>query len=304
MSRDATPVPAMAARASQLSPAARQLHQAVLAAFIAAGQPPPAAELERLIRSGAGDSDRVRTELTEADLLAFTPRGEIRAAYPFSPAPTPIRVRWDGGPDVYAMCAIDALGMSAMLGRPVTASEPGTGRAVTLTVDASRARWAPRTAVVFAGDAGDPGCPSVDRCCGYISFFATGRAARAWARRHPEITGTVLRQAGALRIGIDTFGALLQPADSDEAETASKREPLMASVSHPVFARAFRLRPGRVPHRRARDLPRLITPAQPGGREEPGRLPRLLLGHRRLKFFLAARLLTFSRGGRFTVDPG
>jgi hypothetical protein len=219
VSRDTTPVPAMAARASQLSPAARQVHQAVLAAFITAGQPPPAAELERLIRSGAGEPDRVR-----ADLLAFTPRREIRAAYPFSPAPTPIRVRWDGGPDVHAMCAIDALGMSAMLGRPVaiTASEPSTGRPITVTVDGSRARWAPRTAVVFAGAAGDPGCPSVDRCCGYISFFTTGRAARAWVRRHPEITGTVLRQARALRIGTTTFGALLQPANSDEAETASK----------------------------------------------------------------------------------
>jgi hypothetical protein len=50
-----------------------------------------------------------------------------------------------------------------------------------------------------------------------ISFFTTGRAVRAWARRHPEVTGTVLRRDGALRIGIDTFGALLQPADSEAA---------------------------------------------------------------------------------------
>jgi len=221
VSRDTSPVPAMAMRAAGLSDPARQVHQAVLAAFTATGQPPPAAGLERLIRAGGGDPDRVRAELTRADLLAFTPGGEIRAAYPFSPAPTPIQVRWNGGPDVHAMCAIDALGMSAMLGRPVAiiAAEPGTGRAITVTVDAGQARWAPRTAVVFAGDAGDAGCPSADRCCGYISFFTTGRAARAWARRHPEITGTVLRQAGALRIGIATFGALLQPAGVEAART-------------------------------------------------------------------------------------
>jgi len=36
--------------------------------------------------------------------------GEIRAAYPFSPVPTPIQVRWAGGPVTYAMCVIDALG--------------------------------------------------------------------------------------------------------------------------------------------------------------------------------------------------
>ena len=219
MSRDTGPVPDLAARAARLSGPARQAHKAVLAAFTLTGQPPPAAEIDRLIRAAGGDPRQVQTELTEADLLAFTPDGEIRAAYPFSPAPTPIRVTWDGGRGAHAMCAIDALGVSAMLGRPVTitAAEPGTGRAITVTVDAGQAQWTPRTAVVFAGDTGDRGCPSADRCCGYISFFATGRAARAWARRHPEITGTVLRRDGALRMGIETFGALLQPADSDAA---------------------------------------------------------------------------------------
>jgi hypothetical protein len=221
MSQDTDPVPAMATRARRLSGPARQLHQAVLAAFTATGQPPPAADLDRLIRSGGGDPAQVRAELTQADLLAFTTDGEIRAAYPFSPAPTPIRVSWNGGPEVYAMCAIDALGMSAMLGRPVaiTATEPCTGCAISVAVDGDQARWAPRTGVVFAGDAGDPGCLSADRCCGYISFFTTGRAARAWARRHPEVTGTVLRRDGALRIGITTFGALLQPAGVDAART-------------------------------------------------------------------------------------
>jgi Alkylmercury lyase len=221
VSRDTKPVPDLAMRAGQLTGPARQVHRAVLAAFTTTGQPPPAAALERLIQSAGGAPGQVRAELAEADLLAFTPDGEIRAAYPFSPAPTPIRVHWDGGPGVHAMCAIDALGMSAMLGRPVaiSAAEPGTGRPITVTVDVGQARWAPRTAVVFAGTAGDPGCPSVDRCCGYISFFTTARAARAWARRHPEVTGTLLRRDAALRIGIDTFGALLQPAGGDAAET-------------------------------------------------------------------------------------
>jgi hypothetical protein len=68
--------------------------------------------------------------LAAADVLAFTADGQIRAAYPFSAAPTAIQVSWPGGPQVHAMCAIDALGMSAMLGCPVTitAAEPGTGR--------------------------------------------------------------------------------------------------------------------------------------------------------------------------------
>ena len=220
MSPGADPVPSLARAARELSVPARHVHRAVLAAFVTAGQPPTRPELERLARDRGGDPDRVRAELIQADLLAFTAQGEIRAAYPFSPLPTAIRVTWSGGPEAYAMCAIDALGMSAMLGRPViiAAAEPDTGKGITVTVDGDRARWAPRTAVVFAGATGDADAPSVDRCCGYISFFTTGRAARAWARRHPEITGTILRQDGALRMGIAQFGTLLPKADAADEE--------------------------------------------------------------------------------------
>jgi hypothetical protein len=64
--------------------------------------------------------------------------------------------------------------------------------------------------VVFAGAAGEPGCPSADRSCGYINFFTSARAVRAWARRHPEVTGAVLSRQGALRCGIAEFGSLMQ----------------------------------------------------------------------------------------------
>lgn len=219
MTRPAGPVPGTRRGADSVSGPAGQVHLAVLMAFAATGQPPSPAEIERLIRAGGGEPDRVRAELTAADMLAFTADGTVRAAYPFSPAPTPVEVSWPGGPHVYAMCAIDALGMSAMLGCPVTisAAEPDTGQGITVAVDGGRARWTPRSAVVFAGTAGDAGLPSADRCCGYISFFTTARTARSWARRYPEIAGTILRRDGALRNGIDQFGALLQPVDNHAA---------------------------------------------------------------------------------------
>lgn len=91
-------------------------------------------------------------------------------------------------------------------------------RAVLAAVDGDQTRWTPRTTVVFAGAVGDAGCPSADRCCGYINFFAMARTARSWAGRHPDITGTIMRRAGALRFGIAAFGALLHPADGDTAD--------------------------------------------------------------------------------------
>jgi hypothetical protein len=63
---------------------------------------------------------------------------------------------------------------------------------------------------VFAEATGDEGCPAADRTCGYINFFTSVRAARAWAQRHPGITGTVMNRHGALHRGIAEFGTLMQ----------------------------------------------------------------------------------------------
>jgi hypothetical protein len=197
MTQPASPAPDKCCAAERLSGPVRRVHLAVLATFSATGQPPPPAELDRLACAHGGQPGPVLAELAGADVLAFTADGQIRAAYPFSPAPTAIQVSWAGGPQAYAMCAIDALGMSAMLGRPVTiiAAEPGTGRTITVAVDRDRARWKPRTAVVFAGAACGAGGPAADRSCGYINFFTTSRAARGLGpppprgHRHPHAPG-------------------------------------------------------------------------------------------------------------------
>jgi len=201
--------------AAALTRPARQAHLAVLAAFAQAGRAPMRSELERITRASAADPAAVLAELAERDVIAFDQAGEIRAAYPFSPSPTPIRVSWEGGPVTYAMCAIDALGISAMLSRPVTitAAEPGTGRTITIHADGGQARWDPPGAVVFAGATGGD-CPhAADRTCGYINFFTTARAARAWARANPAVTGTLMSQARALSAGVAEFGAFMQTGD-------------------------------------------------------------------------------------------
>lgn len=249
MPRSTRPEPG-GSRADGLSAPTRQVHRAVLASFARTGQPPAHGELERLARSQGADPDAVLAELAGSDVLAFAADGEIRAAYPFSPAATAIQVSWPGGPAAYAMCAIDALGMSAMLGCPVTitAAEPGTGRVITVHTDGDHARWDPPTAVVFAGSAGDERTPSADCACSYINFFATARNARAWALRHPEVTGRLLTREAALpclRSGIAQFGTLLQdPPPSGTPPSASQRPPATSNparrpVSNPVFARVF-----------------------------------------------------------------
>ena len=177
-----------------LTKPARQVHLTVMAAFAETGRAPARGELERTARAHGADPAAVLAELAARDVIAFGADGEIRAAYPFSPVPTAIQVRWAGGPLTYAMCAIDALGISAMLGRPVTitAAEPGTGRIVTVHAHRDQARWNPPGAVVFAGTTAGDRCHAADRTCGHINFFTSARAARTWAKANPAVTGTVL----------------------------------------------------------------------------------------------------------------
>jgi hypothetical protein len=201
--------------AAALTQPARQVHLAALAAFAQTGRAPMRRDLERIAQAGGADPAAVMAELAERDVIAFGQAGEIRAAYPFSPSPTPIQVTWEGGPVTYAMCAIDALGISAMLGRPVTitAAEPGTGHVITVHADRDQAHWNPPKAVVFAGATGGDCCHAADRTCEHINFFTSAQAARAWAHANPAVTGTVLRRAQALRRGVAEFGALMQTED-------------------------------------------------------------------------------------------
>lgn len=202
--------------AAALTPPARRLHQLVLTAFTETGRALPRKDLEHDAREHGIDPGPALAELTERDVLAVDERGEIRAAYPFSPVPTRHEVSWDGAAHtVYAMCAIDALGVSAMLGHPITISsaEPGTGHTVTVQVDHDTARWQPDTAVVFAGNTGDTCCPSVDRTCDHINFFTTPDVAQRWAASNRGITGVVLAQHEALACAVAEFGALLRPVD-------------------------------------------------------------------------------------------
>lgn len=214
-------------RLAPLEGGLRAVHQRVLRAFAERGQPPPGAELEEAAASHGASGQEVMWQLHAADFLRLDARGAISAAYPFSATPTPHLVTISGGPQVYAMCAIDALGIAAMLAKIVTISsrEPGTGAPITVTVPAAGDAlvWEPATAVVFYGqqETARGTCPleagavvpsiAADVCCGTINFFTAEAAAIAWAQAHPEITGKVLNQREAWQTGVSIFGPLLQP---------------------------------------------------------------------------------------------
>lgn len=93
-----------------LSQAARTALREILDRFVA-----DAATIEiATLRHGAAVA-----ELDERDLV-YVSDGHVVLAYPWSGTPTPFVTVLPGGRERWACCAIDALGVPAMLGQPVT----------------------------------------------------------------------------------------------------------------------------------------------------------------------------------------
>lgn len=210
-------------RLAQVSAPARRVHKAILTAFADTGHAPSRQALAETPMAEP-DLDRLLAELHERDVIRLDDAGGVRAAYPFSGVPTAHTVAIDAGPTVSAMCAVDALGMADMLGRDITitSADPASGKAIGVRIEGGLARWEPDTAVVFVGsntDDGDAGCcppegehvvaAAAERCCGVMNFFAGHDTAAEWIAAHPQVSGVVLTQQQALRLGADIFGRLL-----------------------------------------------------------------------------------------------
>jgi NAD-dependent dihydropyrimidine dehydrogenase PreA subunit len=201
----------IAGRQAALPGPLRGLHRAVLRRFLAMGAPPTA----RWVRQGvleAGLDASALDELSAADAVHVV-NGVVAVAYPFSGTPTPHRVELDGLPAVYAMCAIDALGLPAMTGRDgrIISADPADGTPIEVTVHDGTWSWNPPGTVVVAGRATDCGadCGSFEVMCPNTVFHASPGSARAWLASHGGLDAQILDQDTAVECGRLNFGTLL-----------------------------------------------------------------------------------------------
>jgi Alkylmercury lyase len=198
------------ARRARLSEAERELYFWILRRFSTDGRP-SGAELRAAAGQLGLEAERALETLAREDLVHRGVYGEIAVAYPFSGRPTAHRVRFPGGHEVDAMCAIDALGIAPMFGEPIEleSRDPVSGKEIRARVAPDgAAEWWPESAVVVAGairGQGDAWCG----CCRVLNFFASAADAERWLGEHPEVHGRPISMREAAAAGRAVFGDVL-----------------------------------------------------------------------------------------------
>ncbi len=168
-----------------LAAPARRLHRALLTALLRDGVVPPVGALADTLGIDHDALAASLRELVVGDYAALGPAGELRGLYPLSAVPTPHVVVIDGHRR-HAMCAIDALGLPAMLGRELTIGATcGLCHApIRLVVrPGTVVATEPATATVVARR--DEHEPAANACCPATVFACGAAHGRALIERLP-----------------------------------------------------------------------------------------------------------------------
>ena len=197
-------------RRAQLPPALQEFHRSVLRAFLAMGRPPHVSELRASATELGLAPDDALERLADADLVHAGPDGHIAVAYPFSGSDRGVHVRHNGGAEVWAMCAIDALGIPQMWGGDVVidAVDPFSQEAVQVESRDGRLSWRPEEAVVLLADNGC-GPTSAESTCPLITFHASEQNALSHLKSLPGAKGEILSQGKASDLAGHLFAGLL-----------------------------------------------------------------------------------------------
>lgn len=199
---------------------------ALLQAFPRFGGPPDRQWIQATAATYGVEPEATLDRLAERDLIhRDRATGAITSAYPFSGSPTPHRVEVRGGRPVYAMCAVDALGIPFMVGQDATvvSEDAATGEPVRVEIAAGQARWDPPTAVVFVPASAADGPAALTRCP-HVNFFRSPAAVDGYLGAHPGLQGHVLTLDEAVAAGRRVFGTADAASTEACGETGAARE--------------------------------------------------------------------------------
>ncbi len=150
------------------------------------------------MRSALGKSDdeivRVLDELEEKDVLVRR-RGtqEIVSIYPLSLTPTEHQIVLDDGMKLFAMCAVDALGMPVMFNRAVKVVSQCERCREEVTVEIKNDEIASVSHPdVMIWNTSRGTAPAAESCCPLVNFFCCREHLNEWAEENRDLIGETI----------------------------------------------------------------------------------------------------------------
>jgi mercuric reductase len=197
-------------RWSGYSSAEDHVRTALLTLYAEQGQAPTVAALAARTGLDAADVRSLLAALRQRDLVVLSGDGQrIIGAYPFTNRDTGHRVKL-GSHTIKAMCAVDALGVGAMLGRDIQIDSRcfRSGTAIRVTTKAQGRALAavrPDTTVVWMGLRYEGGTAAFSLCT-VTAFFSADEHLDAWRNEQPaDERGVRLSLTDALEAGRAIF---------------------------------------------------------------------------------------------------
>jgi hypothetical protein len=190
------------------------VHRFILETFATTGHAPTREDIQAKLRlTSVEEAEALIAELEEKGCV-HRKAGDhtVTHAYPFSHERTQHRVHLAGGPQVYAMCAMDALGMPFMLKCDAEIHSLCTQcqDAVTILIQHEEVRHQSPSGLVVWFPTVQGTCVAATDLCPSLNFFCSAAHLNQWCAAHPEKHGEMLTLEQALVDGRKTFEPLLQ----------------------------------------------------------------------------------------------
>lgn len=196
------------------------VRRAVLKHYVHDGHAPSVAQLTAITNMEPERLQDVLRQLEGRDLIVLDESGGVIAgAYPFTERDTGHRIIL-GRRTLNAMCAIDALGVGAMVGRDIVIESSCRSCGAPIHIETQDDGTAlkvcrPENAIVWSGIAYDDGCAATSLCT-VMAFFCSNEHLESWGESNSSgVPGFRLSMDEAQQVGMAIFVPMLAPAALD-----------------------------------------------------------------------------------------
>ena len=173
----------------ELAPLQERVLRHIFRTILASGNAPAVGKLGPALRESGREIIRALDTLEEMDLL-LRKKGtqEIASIYPFSLVPTRHQIVLEDGKRLFAMCAVDAVGMPSMFDRKVrvTSQCDWCKTEITIEVEDDEVQATSHPDVQIWNVEGQGG-PEAETCCPVICFFCSSEHFDKWKDKNSDL---------------------------------------------------------------------------------------------------------------------